>query len=135
MGAPSWLWLVGGAGALLLFSSRAAATARTSSGFSQEGVASFYGPGFDGRQTANQEIFDQNAMTAAHRTLPFNTKVLVTDLETGNQVAVRINDRGPFAKNKDGSINTSRIIDLSMGAARQLGIIDRGLANVRLESV
>lgn len=97
-------------------------------------IASFYGGSFfDGRQTANQEIFNSNAMTAAHRTLPFNTQVLVTDLDTGAQVQVRINDRGPFAKDSAG--NFTRSIDLSKGAATVLGTIQKGLARVRLERV
>jgi len=91
------------------------------------GVASWYGPGFHGRQTANGETFNENAMTAAHKTLPFNTNVRVTDLETGRSVVVRINDRGPYAK--------GRIIDLSKRAAERLGMRERGHANVRLDIV
>ncbi len=93
--------------------------------------ASWYGPGFDGRQTANGEIFDQTAMTAASRTLPFNTWLYVTDLDTGNGVAVRVNDRGPYAKNANGTF--SRSLDLSAGAALALGITQKGVARVRIE--
>jgi rare lipoprotein A len=91
----------------------------------QEGVASYYADEFHGRQTANGETFDMHAMTAAHCTLPFNTRVRVTNLDNGRSVVVRINDRGPFVKN--------RIIDLSYGAARAVGMIGSGTARVRLE--
>ena len=95
------------------------------SGFYQKGVASWYGPNFQGKQTANGEIFDMNEMTAAHKSLPFNTRVRVVDLSSGNRVVVRINDRGPFIKD--------RIIDLSRRAAERLGIIDTGTAQVGLK--
>jgi len=88
------------------------------------GIASWYGPGFDGRHTANGEIYDMNGISAAHKTLPFGTIVQVVDLETGKSVIVRINDRGPFIK--------GRIIDLSKGAAEKLGIIDKGITKVGL---
>lgn len=91
------------------------------------GVASWYGPGFQGRPTANGEIYDQNALTAAHRTLPFGTKVMVTNLRTGNMVLVRINDRGPFIE--------GRTIDLSRNAAAVLGMISAGVEVVRLDVV
>ena len=136
-----WKWAAALAvGALFLWSRRSRAqdsdTPRTSSRtlVESDAVASFYGPGFNGRQTANGEIFDQNALTAAHRTLPFGTRVIVTDLESGRSVIVRINDRGPFAKRSDGSF--SRSIDLSVGAAAAIGLdIQRGLARVRLERI
>lgn len=89
------------------------------------GLASWYGPGFHGNLSANGEIFNENAMTAAHKELPFGTMVLVTNLENGRRVVVRINDRGPYVGD--------RIIDLSAGAARVLGIIDSGVANVQLD--
>jgi rare lipoprotein A len=89
------------------------------------GEASWYGPGYHGKTTANGEKFNQNAMTAAHKTLPFNTRVKVTDLETGKSVIVRINDRGPYAK--------GRIIDLSKKAAEKLGMKEKGHAQVKLE--
>jgi rare lipoprotein A len=90
----------------------------------QEGVASFYGRGFANRPTANGERFDPTQMTAAHRTLPFNTCVQVKNLENGSTVRVRINDRGPYAH--------QRLIDLSEAAARKLGMLQEGVAHVRL---
>ncbi len=86
----------------------------------QTGVASWYGPGFHGRKTASGERYDQNAMTAASRTLPLGTRVKVTNLENGKTVEVTINDRGPYV---DG-----RIIDLSRAAARKLGFRKAGIA-------
>ena len=91
------------------------------------GTASFYGKRFHGRLTANGERFDMRAMTAAHRTLPFGSKVRVTNPRNGRQVVVRINDRGPFAK--------GRAIDLSRAAAEEIGMIHRGHARVELELV
>lgn|GEM_PF-767199 len=88
----------------------------------QFGIASFYGEGFHGNLTANGEIFDQDGISAAHKHLPFNTMVEVFDVETGKSIIVRINDRGPF--------KPGRIIDLSKGAAIELGIFDRGIADV-----
>lgn len=89
------------------------------------GVASYYGPGFVNQPTANGERFDPREMTAAHRTLPFGTRVRVTNLENGRQVVVRINDRGPYRK--------GRVIDLSRAAARRLGFVQDGVTNVRIE--
>ena len=91
----------------------------------QSGVASYYGPGFHGRRTANGEAFDMHAMTAAHRTLPFGTKVKVTNLANGKSAIVRVNDRGPYAN--------GRIIDLSVAAAKQIGSTNSGTARVTLE--
>lgn len=91
----------------------------------QRGVASFYAQDFHGRQTSNGETYDMYAMTAAHQALPFNTRVLVTNLDNGKKVEVRINDRGPFVN--------GRIIDLSYGAAEKIGMVGSGTANVRLE--
>lgn len=93
----------------------------------QRGYASWYGPKFNGRRTASGEVFDMNALTAAHRTLPFGTWVEVTDLDNGRTVTVRINDRGPFVRR--------RIIDLSYGAARVLGMVGPGTARVALRVV
>lgn len=93
--------------------------------FVQKGMASWYGPRFHGRRTASGERFDQNALTAAHRTLPMGTIATVRDPETGRSVRVRINDRGPYAR--------GRIIDLSRAAARRLGIVARGVAPVVVE--
>lgn len=91
----------------------------------EEGVASWYGPGFHGRATANGERFDQDALTAAHRTLPLPSMVRVTNLENGRTATLKVNDRGPFAKD--------RIIDLSKRAAMDLGVIANGTARVRVE--
>ena len=91
----------------------------------EEGIASWYGPGFDGRETANGEIYDQEAMTAAHPWLAFGTRVRVTLVATGRHVIVRINDRGPWF---DG-----RVIDLSRAAGAALGLMRPGIAPVRLE--
>ncbi len=90
----------------------------------ETGRASWYGPNFHGRLTANGEQYNMNELTAAHRTLPFNTRVLVQNEDSGQAVLVRINDRGPYAKN--------RIIDLSREAAKKVGMIGPGVANVRL---
>ena len=95
--------------------------------FKLTGFASWYGPGFHGNRSASGEVFNQNAMTAAHRTLPFGTQVMVTNMNNGQSVMVRINDRGPFHGN--------RIIDLSTAAARVLGVVQSGVALVKLEVV
>jgi rare lipoprotein A len=91
----------------------------------QTGVASWYGGKFHGRKTANGEIYNMNKMSAAHKTLPFNTRVRVVDLETERSVIVRINDRGPYVK--------GRIIDLSRQAASELGMLVKGVTKVRVE--
>ncbi len=91
----------------------------------QTGMASWYGPNFHGKQTANQEVYNMYDLTAAHQTLPFGTRVMVTNLNNNRSAEVRINDRGPFVKN--------RIIDLSYAAARMLDMIGSGTAPVRLE--
>ncbi|MGV3490354.1 MAG: septal ring lytic transglycosylase RlpA family protein [Devosia sp.] len=88
----------------------------------QCGGASWYGPGFNGKKTASGQRFNENAMTAAHKTLPFGTVVLVTDQRTGKSIKVTINDRGPFAK--------GRIIDLSKAAAAKLGTKNAGVGKV-----
>ncbi|MBI1806129.1 MAG: septal ring lytic transglycosylase RlpA family protein [Ignavibacteria bacterium] len=93
----------------------------------EEGVASYYAEEFNGRKTSNGETYDMNQMTAAHRTLPFNSHVRVINTSTGKSVVVRINDRGPFKDN--------RIIDLSLAAAKTLELIGSGTANVRLEVI
>lgn len=92
----------------------------------QEGYATWYGGGLDGGPTASGERFNKNAMTAAHRTLPLQTRVRVTNKRNGRSVIVRINDRGPFG-------NKTRIIDLSEAAARVIGAIEAGVVPVRLE--
>jgi len=93
----------------------------------ERGIASWYGDSYHGRTTASGETFDMGKMTAAHKKLPFGTRVKVKDLDTGRSVVVRINDRGPFV--------WGRIIDLSKEAASRLGILDKGLANVELRKV
>lgn len=89
------------------------------------GTASWYGPGFHGRMTANGERYDMNEMTAAHKTLPFGTRVRVTNQQNGKSVIVRINDRGPYVG--------SRVIDLSRSAAQKIEMIGTGTAKVSLQ--
>jgi rare lipoprotein A len=95
--------------------------------YREEGIASWYGPDFHGRQTANGEIFDMHSITAAHPTMPIPSYARVTDLDNGRSIIVRVNDRGPYAH--------GRIIDLSTGAAHALGFYGDGLAHVRVEYV
>ncbi len=95
--------------------------------FYSKGVASWYGREFHGRRTANGERYDQYGFTAAHRTLPFGTRLLVTNLQNGMSTVVKVNDRGPFAKD--------RILDLSYGAAKAIGMVGPGTASVQLELV
>lgn len=94
--------------------------------FEQVGKASWYGPGFHGKETANGEIFNQNKLTAAHRTLPLGTEVEVTNLKNGKSIGVTVNDRGPYVGN--------RVIDLSRAAAKELGMKEKGLATVKIEA-
>ena len=89
------------------------------------GNASWYGPGFDGRKTANGEIFDCEALTAAHPTLPFGSVVRIVSTESGRYQVVRINDRGPYQEGRE--------IDVSLRTARDLGMIHHGVSRVRLE--
>ncbi|MDF1613587.1 septal ring lytic transglycosylase RlpA family protein [Desulfurivibrio dismutans] len=96
-------------------------------GYSETGIASWYGRKFHGRRTSNGEIYDMHAMTAAHKTLPMDTHLLVENLENGKEITVRINDRGPFVR--------GRIIDLSYRAAQELGMADQGLAQVRITAL
>jgi rare lipoprotein A len=93
----------------------------------EQGIASWYGKKFHGRRTASGERYDMHQLTAAHKTLPFGTRVRVTNLDNGRRVVVRINDRGPFIK--------GRIIDLSYAAARQVEMLEAGTARVRVEVV
>ena len=92
-----------------------------------EGIASWYGPGYDGNRTSSGEVFDQDALTAAHLSWAFGTKVRVTLVSTGRSVVVRVNDRFPNHK--------GRVIDVSRGAARAVGLIGPGTGRVRLEVV
>lgn len=96
-------------------------------GFEEEGVASWYGPNFHGKLASAGEIYDMNQPTAAHKLLPFNTMLLVCNLENGREAMVRVNDRGPFVKN--------RILDLSRAAAEQLGVVCKGTAKVRITAM
>ncbi len=96
-----------------------------STGYIQTGIASWYGAGFHGGPTASGERYDMNDLTAAHPSLPFGTLLRVTNLRNGREVIVRVNNRGPYVRN--------RILDLSKEAARQLGMVGSGLAKVRVE--
>ncbi len=113
------LFIVGWVGA-------SSATAHKAPAFKQVGIASWYGPGFHGRKTANGVVFNQNKLTAAHRTLPLGIKVAVTNVANGKSVEVEINDRGPYVR--------GRVIDLSRAAAIRLGMKDAGLARVQIKA-
>jgi len=102
-------------------------SARPLGHYRETGTASWYGPGFRGNHTSNGEIYTADEMTAAHPTLPLGTRIVVTNLENGKSVEVRVNDRGPFAK--------GRILDLSHAAAEEIGLLDHGTAQVRVESI
>lgn len=93
--------------------------------YNETGIASWYGPGFHGKRTANGEVYDENGLTAAHKTLPMPSMVRVTNLENGRSIEVRVNDRGPYA--------TGRVIDMTRRGAQLLGFIDRGTARVRVQ--
>jgi len=110
---------------LILISGPMWAAAKIKPGYTEQGIASYYGGKFHGRKTASGEIFDQWAPSAAHKTLPLGTKVRVTRLSDGRSIVVRINDRGPYIE--------GRIIDLSRKSAQDLGIIKSGLAKVKIE--
>ena len=109
------------------YSARPIIPLATNKGYEETGLASWYGPKFHGRRTSNGEVYDMEAMTAAHKTLPLNTWVQVTNLKTGQTAKLRINDRGPFV---DG-----RIIDLSKAGAKSLGVIGPGTAKVRVAAL
>src|ERR1700722_17110133 len=96
-------------------------------GSTETGVASWYGVPYDGRRAASGEVYDMRQLTAAHRSLPFQTWVEVTNLFNGKQVDVRINDRGPFVK--------GRIVDLSQAAARDIDMLRAGTTRVRLKVI
>ena len=100
---------------------------QTIESFSQTGKASWYGPGFHGKKTSSGERFDMNTLSAAHRTLPIPSYARVTNLSNGKSVVVRINDRGPFHGN--------RVMDVSKAAAKELGFIHTGTANVKVEQI
>lgn len=101
--------------------------AEASRQYSQTGIASYYGGMFNGRKTANGEIFNENKFTAAHKTLALGSYALVTNLRNGRKIVVRINDRGPFSG--------TRILDLSKGAARELRMLQSGVAKVKVEAM
>ncbi|MFZ3191701.1 MAG: septal ring lytic transglycosylase RlpA family protein [Moraxellaceae bacterium] len=101
--------------------------AQTVRRFNQSGLASWYGRQFNGRPTASGERFDMHGLTAAHRSLPLNCYIRVTNQDNGKSVVVKVNDRGPFHGN--------RILDLSYGAAQQIGITSRGVGNVTIERI
>jgi rare lipoprotein A len=98
-----------------------------SAGRAEVGIASYYAEELQGRRTASGARYDMHALTCAHPTAPFGTRLRVTDVETGRSVVVTVNDRGPFTK--------GRIVDVSLAAARRLGMVERGLAKVRVERV
>ncbi len=100
---------------------------REAPGYDTVGIASWYGKRYHGRRTASGEIFDMNSGTAAHRTLPFGTRVQVTNLENGRSAVLKINDRGPFVRR--------RIIDVSWRAAQELGFVRQGTARVRVRLI
>jgi rare lipoprotein A len=102
-------------------------TASDLQGYTEKGIASWYGGKYHGRLTANGERYDRHALTAAHKRLPFGVVVVVKNLKNGTKVQVRINDRGPFKK--------GRVIDLSYAAARELGMVEQGLARVKIKVV
>ena len=104
-----------------------AAATKSFKRFQQEGMASWYGRQFHGRKTASGETFNQNALTAAHRTLPMTCTIRVTNQDNGKSVIVRVNDRGPF--------HSGRILDLSYAAAKQIGIVNSGQGNVTIERI
>ena len=95
--------------------------------YTAEGLASWYGPGFHGRLTANGEVYDQYAISAAHQSLPLPSFIHVTNLDNGRTLVVRVNDRGPFVGD--------RLLDLSYGAAARLGIVEDGVVRVKIELI
>ena len=100
---------------------------QTADGYDEVGLASWYGSDFHGRKTANGQIYDMYGLSAAHKTLPLGTRVRVTNLSNNQSVALVINDRGPFV--------SGRILDLSYGAARDLGLVDKGVGKVRISAI
>jgi len=117
-------WLSCGIGVAMMVGCASAPTPAPESTGGEVGVASYYADRFHGRRTASGERYDRNAYTAAHRRLPFGTHVQVINLNNGNTVDVRINDRGPFVK--------GRVIDLSYAAAKKLGMLRKGVVKVRI---
>jgi len=115
--------------AIVVLAADGPSTASDASPSIQFGLASWYGPGFHGEETASGEIFDQREMVAAHRTLPFGTIIRITNLENGRRVTLRVVDRGPYGRN----FRNGTIVDVSRGAARRLDFIKGGLVRVRLD--
>lgn len=122
---PGLILLFTGLGFLTSCARMVPPSAAGSGGHTLSGIASWYGEDFHGRRTSNREIYDMYEMTAAHKTLPFGTRVMVTNLNNGRTIAVRINDRGPFVG--------ERIIDLSYAAAATIDMVGSGVAPVRLD--
>lgn len=122
-------WRKGGSGSAKPYTIRGKTyyPLKSAHGFVEEGIASWYGPGFHGKATANGETYNQYAMTAAHKILPLGTQVRVTNLGNNRSVLVRVNDRGPFVDD--------RVIDLSRAAATRLEMMDKGTARVRVQSL
>lgn len=120
-------WLIGCVAAWLMAGMVGTVQAHETEARTQQGIASYYSDRFQGRTTASGEPFDQQALTAAHPTLPFGTRVTVTREDNGREVEVLINDRGPYAK--------GRIIDLSKRAAQVLGMLRRGTVPVEISYV
>ncbi len=128
----AWPWMAAMAPALALLAGCSTATPRASvpapaEGYEEVGIASWYGAQHHGKRTASGEIFDMNRLTAAHRSLPFGTRLLVTNRDNNRTTEVRVNDRGPFVK--------GRILDVSYAAARQLGALGSGTFAVRLRVI
>jgi rare lipoprotein A len=125
--APAIVLLVAGCSSSPRFTTHegVAGSTQPQAKYQLAGMATYYADEFHGRTTASGEVYDMHALTAAHRTLPFNTKLRVTNLANGKSVVVRVNDRGPF---KD-----DRVIDLSYEAAKQIGLVTDGTAQVRLD--
>lgn len=121
-------WAGAGSALLLALTAGCSSTPSSSaSGHSDAGQASYYGNEFHGRKTANGERFDQGKLTAAHRTLPFGTRVKVTNTQNGKTVVVRVNDRGPFVR--------GRIIDLSSSAFKSIASLNTGVVPVRIQVI
>jgi rare lipoprotein A len=121
------MWRLLGVSALLLFLAGCASHEIDPRGYDETGSASYYGSQHHGKRTASGEHFDQNALTAAHRQLPFGTRLLVTNLDNQKTVVVRVTDRGPHTR--------GRLIDLSRAAAEQLGMLHSGVTRVRVQSL
>ena len=129
--APRGSWLLAATAALIVALPPAARVAESTGSppIVQLGLASWYGPGFHGKETASGEIFDQREMVAAHRTLPLGSVIQVTNLENGRHLTLRVIDRGPYGRN----YRKGTILDVSRGAARRLGFIRDGIVRVRIE--